>query len=180
MTTRSLAALALAALLAGCSPRPRAPALMQGEAVYVNAQEGFRFLPPPNWTMSQRAEVPPGKLTEERELVAYHLLAGDEVASLDVTMEDVPESEDLAEVIRERRLAADWKPVGSVESLEVGGRPAARGAYQARKLPDGAATVKEIVVVRNKGRVYFFTGVFPADDAKAREQVRKSVETLSW
>ena len=180
MTTRSLAALALAALLAGCSPRPRAPALMQGEAVYVNAQEGFRFLPPPNWTMSQRAEVPPGPLTEERELVAYRRVAGDAVASLDVSMADVPESEELTEIIKERRGNTQWKPEGPAEKLEVGGRPAARGAYQARKLPDGAATVKEIVVVRNKGRVYFFTGVFPADDAKAREQVRKSVETLNW
>jgi hypothetical protein len=180
MATRTLAALALAALLAGCSPRPRAPALMQGEAVYVNAQEGFRFLPPPNWTMSQRAEVPPGKLTEERELVAYHLLAGDEVASLDVTMAEVPESEDLAGIIQERRGNAQWKLEGPPEKLEVGGRPAARGAYRARKAPGGPEIVKEIVAVRSGGRVYFFTGVFPAADAKAREQVRKSVETLNW
>jgi hypothetical protein len=62
----------------------------------------------------------------------------------------------------------------------AGGRRPARGAYQARKSPDGPAIIQEIVMVRNKGRAYFLTGVFPAADAKAREQVRKSVGTLSW
>ena len=180
MITRSLAALALAAMLAGCSPRPRAPALMQGEAVYVNAQEGFRFLPPPDWTMFSRAEVPPGRLTEERSLVGYRRGAGAAVATLDVSMADVPESEELAGAVKERRGGAEWKAQGPAEALEVGGRPAARGSYQSHRQTDGPALVKEIVAVRKGGRVYFFTGVFPADDAKAREQVRQSVETLSW
>jgi hypothetical protein len=179
MDRRFLAGLALAALAAGCSPKPRAPALMQGEAVYHNAQEGFRLLPPPNWSVHARTESTPDKLTEERLLVRYQRTGPAGRAAFDVTMEDVPESEDLAEVIRERRLAADWKPVGSVESLEVGGRPAARGAYQTQP-KQGAALLREIVAVRKGGRVYLFTGTFPAGDAKSREQVRKSVATLSW
>ncbi|HZT80003.1 MAG TPA: hypothetical protein VFA26_07275 [Gemmataceae bacterium] len=180
MRTRSLAALTLAALLAGCSPRPRAPALMQGEAVYVNAQEGFRFLPPPNWTMSHRAEVPPGPLSEERALVAYRRPVGDATASLGVSMLDIPESADLADVIKQRRGTTEWQPEGEVESLQLGGRPAARGAYRSRKAAGAPALVKEVVAVRKGGRVYFFTAVFDADDAKTREQVRKSIETLSW
>jgi hypothetical protein len=179
MNRHFLAGLVLAVLLAGCSPKPRAPALMQGEAVYVNAQEGFRFLPPPNWTMSQRSEGPPGKLTEERIFVGYRR-AGGAVTSLEVSARDEPESEDLSLLVKERRGTADWKPDGSVETLEVGGRPAARAAFQNRRAGETTGLVREVVAVRKGERVYYFTGLFAGNDAKAREQVRKSIETVSW
>jgi hypothetical protein len=171
-----LAGLALAALLAGCSPRPRAPALMQGEALYVNAQEGFRFVPPPNWALHARAEWPAGRIEEERLLVAYRRVAGNQVTRFEVTMVDVAESVELAELIVAH--SDGWKPEGRVEALEIAGRPAARGAYRSRTA--NPPEIKEIVAVRKGERVYFFIGLFAADDSKGRDQVRKSIETLSW
>jgi hypothetical protein len=150
---------------------------MQGEAVYVNAQEGFRFVPPPNWSLHSRAELPPGPVSEERLLVAYRRAGGGKVSSLDVSMADVPTSEDLDEVVRERG-GGGWKSAGPVESLKLGDRPAARAAYRSRSA--APAEAKEVVAVRNGGRVYFFTALFAADDEKAQAQVRKSLETLSW
>jgi hypothetical protein len=179
MNVRVVAVLVLVGALSGCSPRPRAPALMQGEAVYINAQEGFRFLPPPNWTMMHRSEVPSGPLSEERALVVYSRIADGLEAALEVSMVDVPESEEMAAIVRGRRGSSEWKPEGSVETLGVGGQSAARGAFRASK-PGEAARLKEVVAVRRGKRVYFFTGVFAADDDKAREQIRKSIETLTW
>ena len=58
---------------------------LQGEPVYQNKQEGFHFLPPPNWGLTARAELPPcAKLDKERLLVGYRRIMGTKIASLDV------------------------------------------------------------------------------------------------
>jgi hypothetical protein len=36
------------------------------------------------------------------------------------------------------------------------------------------------VAVRHGGRVYYFTAVLPVGDARARDEVRKALATLSW
>jgi hypothetical protein len=170
----------LAVAIAGCGPRPRAPALLQGEPVYENKQEGFRFLPPPNWSQHARSELPSGPVKQERLLVGYkRITAPGQVASLDVSMMDVPSATDLAAFLEERNPKAEnWRPAGAAESLEVDGKPAVRAAYQARL--ESGQVLKEIVAIRKGERVYFFTGVFPAGDARARDQVRKAVATVSW
>jgi hypothetical protein len=117
-------------------------------------------------------------MPEERLLVAYRRGAAGKVATLDVSLADAPESEELAVLVKGHGAATGWKLAGPIESLEIGGRPAARGAYQTRGPAPGE--IKEIVVVRNGGRVYYFTGIFASDDEKSREQARKAVETLSW
>ena len=39
---------------------------------------------------------------------------------------------------------------------------------------------KETVAFRRGGRVYFFHGLFGPTDAKARDQVRRAVESTIW
>jgi len=128
--------------------------------------------------MRARAEYPPGPLAQEGLLVAYNRVAGDNMAGLDVTMADGPDSEDLAEVLKNRETGGGWKADGPVETFELGGHSAARGACKNRSA--APADLKEVVAVRNGSRVYFFTGLFSANDAKSREQVRKSIDTLTW
>jgi hypothetical protein len=173
----ALAAL-LPALLGGCGPRPRAPAL-QDEPVYQNKQEGFHFLPPEGWIIHARAEVPPGKLSEERLLVEYKRVTSAKPASLEVSMADIPAGTDVAACLEGRASPDDsWQPQGSAENIEVGGQPAARRAFLGQFGQD--RVMREIMAVRRGGRVYFFTGLFPADDSKAREQVRKAVASVAW
>jgi hypothetical protein len=178
MATRWVALLGLAALAAGCEPRPRAPALMQGEAVYVNAQEGFRFVPPPGWVQYSRGEPPAEAVGDERLLVAYRRGTGTRVATFEVSLADMPESDKMADLVKEHGAAKGWKSAGPAEALELGGRPAARGAFHTQG--HGLQQIKEIAVVRKGGRVYYFSGVFAADDEPARAQVRKALATLSW
>jgi len=40
--------------------------------------------------------------------------------------------------------------------------------------------VEEVVAVRRRERTYFFRGVFAKGDGKARDQIRRAVERLSW
>jgi hypothetical protein len=168
----------LPVLVAGCGPRPRAPAL-QDEPVYQNMQEGFHFLPPEGWIMHARAEVPPGKLSEEHLLVEYKRVTSAKPASLEVSMADIPIDTDLAACLEGRASPEEpWRPQGPPEKLEVGGQPAARRSLIGQFVQD--RTTREMVAVRRGERVYFFDGIFPADDSRAREQVRKAVASLAW
>ncbi len=175
----AFAGVGLAALAPGCTPRPRAPALIQGEPVYQNKQEGFRLVPPPNWRLDARSELPPGPAPVECLLVQYRRVTTPRPASFDVSMLDVPASTTLEAYLAERGPGRDsWKPAGAIVTLDVGGQPAARAAFKGLQGKDPA--LKEIVAVRKGERVYFFISVVPADDAKARDQVRKAVASISW
>jgi hypothetical protein len=168
----------LPVLFAGCPAGPRAPAL-QDEPVYQNSQEGFRFVAPEDWNMRSRAEFPPGPMPQERLLVEYKRRASEKPAALEVSMVDVAPEKDVADCVRERGgNSGDWKPSGVVERLEVGGLAAARAVFVNQS--GSEVTHREVVAVRRGSRVYYFTGVFPAADKKAREQFRKAVASLSF
>lgn len=175
----ALTAVVLALAIAGCKPRPRAPALIQGEPVYHNKQEGFRFMPPPNWHLHARSELPPGKFEVERFLVEYRRLSGPKVASLDVSMVDLSPSTTVESYLAEHGPGREsWQPAGKPETIDLGGKSGLRVSFKGQRGPD--AFIKEIVAVRKGDRAYFFSGVYAANDAKARDQVRKAVESLTW
>ena len=160
-------------------PRPVAPPLIQGEPVYENKQEGFRFLPPPNWPMHSRTEVPPGKLDKERLLVSYKRATGGGFSILDVSMNDVPPGKELKDCVAEYAVIRKiWEPDGKPRPFEVAGLPALRQAFKSSGSANPLA--KEVVGVLKGERVYFFAGIFAAKDTKSRDQVRKAVESLTW
>src|SRR5262245_25690219 len=178
---RSVPALPLAVLLlcslllAGCSGRPSAPAL-RDEPVYENAQEGFRFLAPEKWTQIVRASLPSGKLDRERLLVSYRRTDAGRPAQLEVSRADLDESASFAEHLAGPAFgSARWKPKGSPEALTVGG---ARGVRHVFAEPSGKdERVREVVAFRRGGRCYFFSGVYLAADTKARDEIRRSVNS---
>ncbi len=164
--------------VAGCPPRPHAPAI-QDEPVYQNSQEGFKFVPPEGWKMHGRAEFPPGPMPDEHLLVEYKRLSAEKAASLEVSMIDVAPEIDLASGLPDRGGEfGTWKLQGAVERLEIGGRPAARAVFAGQS--GGENTHKEIVAVRRGRRVYYFTGIFLAGDGRARDQVRRAVASVSF
>ena len=162
--------------LAGCASRPSAPALVD-TPIYQNKQEGFRFEAPEGWKMASRAEYPPGRTEQERLLVEYRRLRGEQPASFLVSMVDLPESADPGAYLRDRPFVKSLKSTPA-ESLTLGGRPAQRYAFEGR--PGKGDSSQEVVAVRHGERVYFFTGVFAAGDKQAREQVRRTVASLTW
>ena len=139
---------------AGCSAKPRAPAILD-EPVYQNSQEGFRFVPPEDWKMRSRAEVPSGPLAQERLLVEYKRLTGEKPAALEVSMADVAAEKDVADCVRDRGEPGGWKPVGEVERLEVGGRVAARVVFASQSGAENSH--KEVVAVRRGSRACTFS-----------------------
>jgi hypothetical protein len=173
---RIAACLGILCAASGCANRPAAPALLDSP-LYQNKQEGFRFEAPDGWRMSSRAEYPPGRAEKERLLVEYRSLRGDRLASLIVTMIDLPESADLGAYLHGREFVKPWKNQPAV-SLEVDGRPAQRFIFVSG--PGKEAPAQEVVAMRRGERVYFFTGAFSSGDNKSRDQIRKAVASLSW
>jgi hypothetical protein len=162
---------------AGCERTPRAPALTNGP-VYQSTREGFRFLVPDGWTQAAHGEMPPAPVTEERMLVEYRLV-GDQPVALRVTAFDLPESEDLVACLNQQLPeGGTWKLSAGPQSCEAGGAAGIHLAFTGRE--GGQETTREIRAFRRGGRVYLFTGVFAATDTKARLEIRRAVESLSW
>jgi hypothetical protein len=163
--------------LAGCERTPRAPALTNGP-VYQNTREGFRFLVPDGWTQVARGEMPPAPVKDERMLVEYRLV-GDQPVALRVTAFDLPESEDLAAHLNQQLPEAGaWKVSAGPESCEAGGVAGIHLAFTGRE--GGQESTRDFHAFRRGGRVYQFAGVFAATDTKARLEIRRAVESLSW
>jgi predicted Zn-dependent protease len=164
--------------LLGCRSGPRAPALGD-EPVYNNSREGFRFLVPEGWTQSARGEAPPGKVQDERMLVEYKLLTSDRPAALQVTVIDRPESTSLEGCLSACSFGIEnWRRKSPLEQLTINEVAASRIIFTSRI--DNEETIRDVVVFRRGERVYFFTGIFPSTDSKAREQVRRAVESVIW
>jgi len=145
-------------LLPGCSRKPQAPAL-RDEPVYENAQEGFRFLAPENWTQHARAALPPGKVDKERLLVGYRRDEAGKSALLEVSRADLPESTKLTDYLSGPAFSArQWKAKGPPEELEINGVRAVRNVFLT-----GAGKkeeVREVVTFRRGERCYFFSGLY--------------------
>jgi hypothetical protein len=171
-------ALALVVLaLAGCERTPRAPALTNGP-VYQSTREGFRFLVPDGWTQVAHGEMPPAPVRDERMLVEYRLVA-DQPVGLRVTAFDLPESEDLAAHLSQQLPeGGTWKLSTGPEACEAGGVAGTHLAFTGRE--GGQESTRDMHAFRRGGRVYLFTGVFAPTDTKARLEVRRAVESLSW
>ncbi len=164
-------------LLAGCG-RPRAPVL-EDSPVYQNDREGFRFLVPEGWIMTARADVPPGRAEKERLLVQYRRREGGEVATLEVSLADLPAGTDLAAYLEGPAYDVEhWHRRGEAEAVDVGGVPAVRLAFIGRS--EGKELAKEVTGFPRGSRTYFFTAVYFPGDASAPEQVRRAVASTIW
>jgi hypothetical protein len=165
-------------LALGCTPGPRAPALQDGP-IYSNPQEGFHFVVPDGWKMRSRAEVAPGKLTREHLLVEYKRNLPPRQATLQVSMHDLPPEEDLAAWLDQREPAPQvWKRADPPEMFQLAGLSAVRVVFAGQ--PGREPELKEVTAVRRGERVYVFSALFAAADARSRQQVRRAVESLSW
>jgi hypothetical protein len=162
--------------LAGCGGSPRAPALENGP-VYQSTREGFRFLVPDGWVQVARGELPPGTVADERMLVEYRLL-GDQPVALRVTAVDLPPSEDLVAYLTRQLPGEGWRPSAAPEECAAGGVTGTHTAFTGHE--GGQPTTREVYAFRRGGRVYLFVGVFAATDTKARQEIRRAVESLSW
>jgi hypothetical protein len=170
--------LALVALALGCDERPRAPSL-QNEPVYQNSREGFRFLVPQGWTLHARGELPSGKLDRERMLVSYELLQTDKPATFQVTAADLAAETDLIKYLSGMAFGiTDWQVKLPVEDLDNDSQHGRR--YTFARASRGSPEIREVVVFRRGERAYFFSAMFPKSDAKAREQIRRAIESLVW
>jgi hypothetical protein len=162
----------------GCQARPHAPALGD-EPVYQNTREGIRFLAPEEWTLRAKAEIPPGKADKERLLVAYARRGADKGATLEVTLADLAPATDLAVYQGSHSFGAEkWRSAAPAETLQINGIPAVRLAFAVRSGKE--ELTREVVAIRRSERVYFFTGIFPTGDSKARDQVRRAIASAQW
>jgi hypothetical protein len=163
--------------LANRETRPRAPALTR-ELIYQNKQEGFRFLPPEGWAIRARAEVPSGRLTEERLLAEYKLHSADQPGSLEVSMADLPAGPTADCLSSTMTGPAPWQLLSGPETMEINSLPASRAIFAS---PSGSdKLLREVVAIRRGERVYFFVGLYLAKDARCREQIRQAVASVTW
>ena len=169
--------LAAALLAAGCTQRPHAPVL-RNEAVYQNAQEGFRFLPPEGWAMHTRTNLPPGPLDKEHVLVAYRKIqpGASRPAAFEVSCADLPESADLTAHLSAGK--GKWRAVKPPEPVSAGNAQGVRITLTGRA--GNEPVQKEVVAVRRGGRVYFFALIAAPNDTAAREPARQAVGSLLW
>lgn len=177
--SKAVAAASLLALLLswGCQPKPKAPALID-EPVYQSS-EGFRFLVPEEWTMIGRASPPTGRVEKECLLVQYRRSSGDSDAMVEISLMDLPEDADLLEYLSRPSFSVRrWKSLGQPESIEAGG--ASGTCYRFSGRAGKSDLAKEVIVFRRGGRVYFFTVLYSPKDATAVEQVRRSINGLTW
>lgn len=164
---------------AGCgSSRPQAPVL-RDEPVFKSDSVGLEFLAPEGWIVKTRADVPSGPLAKEWRLVRYDRVTGTGGAAFEVTVAELPETTDLGTHIAKASFGVkEWKPTGKVEKRDIGGIPSTR--YTVTGQAGAQALTKEVFVVRRGERVFFFTALYGAGDAKTRDQIRRAVDSTRW
>ena len=162
----------------GCPDRPRAP-LLRDDPVYQNDREGFRFLAPDGWTMRAKSEVPSGSLEKQRTLVEYLRLTEDKTAMLEVSVANSREISDLpSDQAKPAFGITQWNLVGSPEAITIDGQEALRFHYLGKS--GKPSITREVTVFRRKNRDYFFTGMYPESDTKARDEIRRAVGSTIW
>jgi hypothetical protein len=165
------------AVLAGCDASPSAPAL-RDTPVYHSA-EGFRFLVPDGWTQNASAVLPPGQLGGEHFLVRYRMKTPEEGATLQIVCSQDSESLDLETHHAGASFRVeDWKLTEPAQNIQVNDVPALRLIYQGTL--SNRPVTKEVVCFRKNDRVFAFAGVFVSRDEKAREQIRRAVDSVLW
>jgi hypothetical protein len=158
---------------AGCTEKPRAPALQTG-AEYDNPHIGLRLPAPTNWSEVARADKPrPG--SGEHLLVRFQAPLGKTRAVFEVTLDQKPESDDVAMLVRQPSHAApSWDPVTEPAPLNIGGVSAMRYTLKNKN------TMKEVVAVRRDGKLFLFTLIAALADTPARDQIRQAIDGLTW
>jgi hypothetical protein len=182
MTAQSTGAiiglLASIAAVGGCSERPQAPPLVN-EAVYQYELIGLRFLTPEGWSITSRGTLPPGPLTKPMMLAAYHEKRGETPAALEVLVAELPEDADLGKFLLENRLGkGEWTIKSPPETITVNGAEAKR--YLLSQQSGKTGHLRETTAFRRGDRVYFFIISFAATDLGSRDQVRRSIESVTW
>jgi predicted Zn-dependent protease len=166
------------ALSAGCSSRPHAPGL-RDEPIYQNALEGFRFVVPDGWTQYAKAEVAPGKAETERLLVEYRLINSEKPAALRVTRIDLEPAVQLETYLSGPSFGKEnWRQKGPAESFQINAVTGLRFVIASAAAKGG--DVREVVAFRRGDKVLLFTGFFASTDTKAREQVRRAIDSIIW
>ena len=174
----AVAGAVLAVLLAGCDSKPRAPVLRDSD-VYQNNQEGFRFLVPDNWTQTASAVLPNGVIEGEVLLVQYRMRTAQQGASLEVLCFDEDQPTDLKTYhAGPSHGSQTWQSSEPPQPIEVGGAAAERWIYATQVSKQ--KMIKEVVAFRRGPRVYSFIGLFWSSDNKAREQLRRAVNSIMW
>jgi hypothetical protein len=156
--------------------------LVQGEAVYHDAREGFQFAPPAAWSQHARAQYPPGRQEKERILVKYKRLDEEGPAFWRASMIDLAETVSPSTYLRDRPPGPeDWRPASGTETVTVDGVPGEKVTFTGIwEEGEKQVVVKEVVAVRRNDRVYFFTGIYPASDKTARSLIRQAVASVAW
>ncbi len=177
-TLAATAGLSLAVALAGCESRPQAPVL-RDSPVYRNEGEGVRFLVPDGWIQTASTLLPRGKLEGQAFLARYRINTPEPGAMLQI--ECAPDGPHFDPV--EHHAAASyrverWTATEPTEELTIGGVAAQRLFYASEV--EGRKITKEVVCFRRHSRVYSFVGLFWSTDDKAREQIRRAVESTIW
>jgi len=172
------AGLCFAVGLSGCDRRPQAPVL-RDSPVYRNNAEGLRFLVPEGWIQTASTLLPEGQLEGQAFLVRYRINTPEPGAMLQI--ECAPDGPDVD--LDEHHAAPSyrverWTASGPSQNLTIGGADAQRLIYTGEVA--GRKMTKEVVCFRRSGRLYSFVGLFWATDDKAREQIRRAVESTIW
>src|SRR5262249_21684516 len=101
-------------LLAGCGGKPTV-------SWYQNDRHGLRFAPPGGWTLRGRGEGG-GKGNElESLLVQYKRLQAGNMASLRVTVADVPGTAILAQLVCRHAPGSRWRLEGAAQATQMNG-----------------------------------------------------------
>ncbi len=161
----------------GLGSRPRAPVL-QDEPVYQNRAEGIRLLAPEGWAEIARADLPANAATQDRLLVRYQRASESAPAMFEISMTDMPASANLATYLAKSSFGRpSWPAQGKPEPFKVGDRDGTRYVLVSGL---GRPVVKEVMTVRRGERVYFFTGLFGANDDVSRDEFRRAVAGVTW
>jgi hypothetical protein len=172
------AGLCFAVGLSGCERRPQAPVL-RDSPVYRNNAEGLRFLVPDGWIQTASTLLPEGQLGGQAFLVRYRINTPEPGAMLQIECAPDGPDVDLAEHHAAPSYRVErWTASGPSQSLTIGGAEAVRLIYTGEVA--GRKMTKEVVCFRRRGRIYSFVGLFWATDDKAREQIRRAVESTIW
>jgi hypothetical protein len=153
-------------------------------------ETGVHFAPPPGWVERDRPALVTGanrlahresnvplpaldSAHHERLLVRYDRITTGDHAWLRLSVAAFPNTTALDRYLATRVPRPDWRREGDVETLEVNGKPAARGAWKGRWLTKDYLC--ETVAARRGEEVYLFSASFPAGETVTREQVRQAV-----
>jgi hypothetical protein len=170
----------LAAALAGCDDKPRAPALTT-EAVYSNADAGLTFLVPEGWVLFAKVNLPADrKLDYPQRLVAYQVGGGDRKGSFDLYALDLPAGQKLLEYLAEPKKAMGaerWTDKGPPTEETIGG---AKATWYKQASAGKADRRRDLVEFRRPDRTYVFTMTYKGSDTQTREQAERAVRSATW